>query len=118
RTWNHLNLFTSPLNEASIPGYPKLSALGDTTATLQQRSRSYLDANCFGCHQPGGASPSNWDARYDTPLASQGIVDVLPVNTLGVAGAHVVTSGSTSQSVLFLRMNTVPPDSITMPPIA
>jgi uncharacterized repeat protein (TIGR03806 family) len=118
RTWNHLNMFTTPVNEASISGYPALSAVGDTNASLQQRSRSYLDANCFACHQPGGASNSAWDARYDTPLASQGIVGALPVNGLGVVGAHVVTPASTAQSVLYLRLDTVLPDPITMPPLA
>ncbi len=118
RTWNHLNLFTAPVNEASIASYPALSAVGDATATLAQRSRSYLDANCFGCHQPGGSGSLNWDARYDTPLASQGIVGALPVNALGVVGAHVVTPASTAQSVLFLRLDTIPPDPITMPALA
>ncbi len=121
RTWNHLNMFSAPLTEANIPGYPALSPVSGSTAVLavlQQQSRSYLDANCFGCHQPGGAGSSNWDARYDTPIANQGILNAPAVNTMGVAGAHVVVSGNPAQSVLFLRLDCVPPVATTMPPLA
>ncbi len=118
RTRNHLNLFSAPLNEANISGYPALSAVTDTTATLVQRSRSYLDANCFGCHQPNGVADANWDARYDTPLANQRLINVVPVKNLNVAGAHVITPQSPSTSVLYLRIDTVPPDVNTMPQIA
>lgn len=47
----------------------------DTTASLSDRGRAYLDVNCAHCHQPGGETPIflNTDYRYEVPLDESGI---------------------------------------------
>src|SRR6185369_4559445 len=87
-TWNHIGLFDAALNEAAIPAYDKLVAVTNTAAPLVHRVRSYLDANCSQCHRPGGV-PAQWDARYDTPLQNQNIINGIVANNLGIAGARV-----------------------------
>ncbi|MDB6110083.1 MAG: hypothetical protein JWR69_1833, partial [Pedosphaera sp.] len=115
RTWNHLGLFNPPLNEANISTYSNLVSLTNTAAPLQERVRSYVDANCAQCHRPNGV-PAYFDARFDTPLASQGIVDGNVLNNLGIAGAKVVASGNVSKSIMELRVNST--DANQMPPLA
>ena len=115
RTWNHVGLFDTALNEASIPAYDKLVKVTDTTASLTNRIRSYLDANCSQCHRPGGA-PALWDARYDTPLVSQGIINGTVGTSLGISGAKVVVPQSLAQSIMHVRMNSL--DTFKMPPLA
>jgi uncharacterized repeat protein (TIGR03806 family) len=116
RTWNRLGLFSPAINEAGIAGFPRLSALTDASAPLEQRVRSYLDVNCAQCHRPGGSGPS-FDARYDTPLADQHIVNARAAVTLGLKDARLVKPGDAGQSVLFLRLaNSVP--TVKMPPLS
>jgi hypothetical protein len=73
RAWNHLGLFDVPLNEADLPTFPAHANLADTSATPEHRLRSYWDINCGQCHGPLGIA-ALWDARYETPLALQGII--------------------------------------------
>lgn len=115
RSWNYIGLFGSPLNEASIPGFAALAAVGDTTASLEHRSRSYLDANCAQCHRPGGA-PANFDARFDTALAQQNLIDGPVDNPLGIAFARAVAPASVSRSIVHHRMGLVGANQ--MPPLA
>jgi uncharacterized repeat protein (TIGR03806 family) len=115
RTWNHLGLFTGGIDEQAIAGHPRLSAIEDSGAALEQRARSYLDSNCAYCHRPGGAQ-ATFDARYDTPLANQGLIDGRVNNDLGIAGAEVVVPRDTARSVLYLRIHTDDP-ARRMPPL-
>jgi hypothetical protein len=109
-------MFSSALNETNIPGYAQLVAVTNSAATLEHRVRSYLDANCSHCHRPGGGVNALFDARFDTPLASQGIVNGTVLNNLGIVGARVVAPSDTSKSILFQRDNSLA--DIAMPPLA
>jgi len=116
RTLNHLGMFNTTLIETNIPAYPQSVSVTNTNADLSLRVRSYLDANCAHCHRPNGVQQAFFDARLDTPLASQGIVGGTVGDSLGIPGAQVVAPMSLAQSILYLRMNST--DTTKMPPLA
>jgi PKD repeat protein len=114
RTLNRLGLLNPAINESGISGYAQMSSMTNLSASLQQRVRSYLDANCQACHQSGGDGPT-WDARYDTPLALQHITNYPALFTLGISdNACVVKSKDIWRSVLLARINTTD-QTIQMP---
>ncbi len=115
RAWNHIGLFDTKLDENDIPRFTKLVAVTNNTAPLGIRARSYLDANCAQCHRPGGAE-AFFDARFDTPLEKQGIINGPVANALGVSGAKIVVPGNVSKSILFHRVSIV--GDLQMPPLA
>jgi uncharacterized repeat protein (TIGR03806 family) len=116
RAWNHIGLFSSAVNDAAIPSYAKTVPVTDTNATLELRVRSYLDANCAHCHRPNGGVNAQFDARFDTPLTNQAIINGAVLNNLGINGARVVVPSNTTASVLYLRDSSVA--GIKMPPLA
>lgn len=114
RTWSHLGLFDSPPSELDLPTLSKLFAPGDTNASLQDRARSYLDSNCGYCHRPGGVL-AQWDGRWDTPLASQGLLNVAPLKDLGIPGAKLIQPGDIDHSLIHYRTSTL--GGHQMPPL-
>jgi uncharacterized repeat protein (TIGR03806 family) len=83
---------------ASPTGLAALVEPADTTQSIERRARSYLDANCTQCHQPGGTAFGAWDARASTPLSLTRIVNgpllasgVLPEDRVLVPGDEVHT---------------------------
>ena len=114
RTLNRLGLFFPAINEAAIGNYAQLAPMTNVSASLQERVRSYLDANCEQCHQPGGQGIT-WDARHDTPLAQQNITNYPASFPIGISdNACVVKSQDIWRSTLLLRINTLDQD-IQMP---
>lgn len=114
RAWNHLGLFDATLTEEEIPGMQKLVNVTNASASLETRVRSYLDANCSQCHRPGGAE-AFFDARFNTPMDKQGIINGPIGDPLGIPGAKIVVPDDPSKSVLLQRISMLGP--LQMPPL-
>jgi mono/diheme cytochrome c family protein len=115
RTWSHLDLFNARLDESEIKTFPALANQADTTRSLEDRARSYLDANCAHCHRPHG-TVANFDARYDTPLAQQGLIGGPVLIDERIDHPHVIAPNDRWRSILFMRADTIEP--FKMPPLA
>jgi uncharacterized repeat protein (TIGR03806 family) len=115
RTWNDLGMFLPPLDDAAIPMLQASPALGDVTAPLQDRARSWLDSNCSYCHRPGGAN-AGFDARFTTPFVDQQFLWTPVRDDLGNPGTVVIYPGDPVLSALWQRAAAVGP--IAMPPLA
>src|SRR5262249_54466443 len=60
--WGRRAMFERAPDESAPARLPRLAGLGDESAPLEYRARSYLDANCAQCHRPGGVR-AEFDAR-------------------------------------------------------
>ena len=102
--WNHVGLFDDGPEDEEIADLEKLHHHNDSSASLQERARSYLDANCSYCHRPDGVH-ALWDARYLTPFPDQGIFYGPVLNPLGNPNARVVVPQNLAGSILHHRLN-------------
>jgi uncharacterized repeat protein (TIGR03806 family) len=115
RAWNHAGLFEPEFDEISLRTTPTLARLDDGSRPLEERARSYLDANCSNCHRPGG-TVANFDARYDVPLPKQNLIEGQVLIDEGLDHAHAIAPRDTWRSIVFLRINTL--EGMKMPPLA
>ena len=113
--WNDLQLFAPSLTGTDPSTLPRLAAAGDTSRSLEERARSYLDANCAQCHRPGG-TVAYFDARYPTPPDRQHIVDGPVLIDEGIDRPRVVAPHDIWRSIAYMRVDTL--DDIKMPPLA
>jgi uncharacterized repeat protein (TIGR03806 family) len=117
RTWGYLGMLKPAPVESQIAGLDRLIPIGDHSAPLQDRVRSYLDANCQHCHRPGANIPAAFDARFDTPLARQNLLEAPTVSdTLGIIRPRLVAGNDVARSLLYQRMVQV--ERFKMPPLA
>ncbi len=97
-------------------GLPRLVDPLGTMGSLEARARSYLHANCAGCHR-SGAGQGPQDFRFSLPLSMTNLCNVAPLNgDLGVSGARLITPGAPSRSLVSLRMQAL--GAGRMPPLA
>lgn len=115
RAWNHAGYFSPAIVESTLSTLAKLTPITDTTASAEQRMRSYLDANCASCHRPAGVH-ALWDARIDTPLDDAGIVNGFVGNDLGVTDARVIVPQDLAKSIMHKRLSTAT-ELYKMPPV-
>jgi mono/diheme cytochrome c family protein len=106
------------LDPSTTPtGLPALVAPDNTTQTVEARARSYLDANCAQCHQPGGTALGSIDARASTPLSLAGLINGTLLDNGGDPANRVLVPGDAAHSRLLHRMSATN-GATRMPPIA
>jgi uncharacterized repeat protein (TIGR03806 family) len=115
RAWNHIGLFKQPLNEGDLQKIPTLAAADDKSRSIEDRARSYLDANCSQCHRPHG-TVANFDARFETPLDNQLLVDGPVLIDERIDKPRVIAPHDIWRSIAYMRISTN--DDIRMPPLA
>jgi uncharacterized repeat protein (TIGR03806 family) len=113
--WNKLGLFATALSDKEIAAFPVLAKADDASRSLEDRARSFLDANCAQCHRPGG-TVANFDARYQTPLARQNLIDGPVLINEGLDHPHYISPHDPWRSMIIRRTDTI--DDTRMPPIA
>lgn len=114
---NEIGAFDHNIDVAGLSGILTSRNLADESASLEVRARSYLDANCAGCHQPGGGPRSTFDLRLYTDMADNGLVNGEVIENLGIEGAKVIVPGDPDKSVLYQRIAQVG-TATAMPPLA
>jgi uncharacterized repeat protein (TIGR03806 family) len=92
----------------------RLARADDEAWSREYRARSFLTANCAYCHQPGGGR-TLWDARIQTPLSQQGIINGQVINESS-QGAAIVTPGDLEESAIYRRLAEF--NDSHMPPLA
>jgi uncharacterized repeat protein (TIGR03806 family) len=115
RAWNHAGLFEPQLKEADLQSYAQLARADDSTRSIEDRTRSYLDANCAYCHRPGG-TVAYFDARYDTPLDRQSLIGGPVLINEGIDKPRVIAPNDVWRSVALLRISSL--EGLKMPPLA
>lgn len=113
--WLNLGIFANPFASEDIAGFLKSADIADTTADLETRVRSYLDANCAHCHLPNGVNGA-FDARFPTPIYDQNIVHGLGVSVNTDPGSLIVRPKDHLHSELWIRDNILGDGA--MPPLA
>jgi mono/diheme cytochrome c family protein len=115
RAWNHIGLFDQHFDEAALHSYPKLARSDDNSRSLEDRARSYLDANCSHCHRPNGTVAS-FDTRYDTPMGTQNLIKGEVLIDEGIDNASIIAPNDIWRSIALVRMRTL--EGFKMPPLA
>lgn len=99
--WNQLGIFSERIGPSDV--YPAAAPIADTSATLERRIRSYLDANCASCHRAGGVPTSTMDLRFNQALP---FTNLLGVRTQSPSSGHdreVITPGFHEVSEFWIR---------------
>jgi uncharacterized repeat protein (TIGR03806 family) len=115
RAWNHIGLFDTNLHKTDFNRFPQLARTDDESLPLENRARSYLDANCSHCHRPNG-TVAYFDSRYRTPLAQQNVVNGRVLINERIDDARVIAPNDIWRSILLMRANTT--EAYKMPPLA
>jgi uncharacterized repeat protein (TIGR03806 family) len=114
-TWGQIGLLDVAPDREAVRSSVRLAAIDDETAPLEQRVRSYWASNCSMCHGSVPDIRARWDARYEVPLAEQGVI-LSPSESATDETALLIAPGDLEASVLFLRSRSTLP-GFAMPPI-
>ncbi len=108
-------MFSNRIPDEQFRDLPHLTPPADEKADLADRARSYLDANCSHCHRPGAMPFVSYDARFETPLNRQHMIDIRTVNDYGIDRVCYVKPNDPWRSMVLVRLEHT--DTMKMPPL-
>jgi uncharacterized repeat protein (TIGR03806 family) len=112
-----LSMLEKPPKDGKATGLAKLADPKDERATLDERARAYLHANCAHCHTKWGGGNAYFWLGSELPLDKTATLGTAPQHgDLHVPGAKVIDPGHPERSLLALRMAMLGPER--MPRIA
>jgi uncharacterized repeat protein (TIGR03806 family) len=77
----------------------------DESASLTDRARSYLHANCAHCHRQDGGGSAAIDLRKERSPAETRAIDQVPLlGGFGIEDARIIAPGEPARSVLLYRL--------------
>lgn len=95
---------------------PRLADPYDEGEDLGKRARSYLHANCAGCHQRESGGNSSMDLAFDTGVGDMLVFDVTPQHqTFDLEDPRIISPGNPGRSVMWRRI--VGRGDAQMPPL-
>ena len=111
-------------SQVLVTPYPGQLGSPPASATLDQKARSYLQANCAHCHQPNIVTSTgatimsqfpNFDLRYATGLKNANICNVMTEKGVvpGSTAMKILVPGQPMSSVMWVRMNEPPSEDDT-----
>jgi mono/diheme cytochrome c family protein len=85
--------------------YPRLVDPADRSASLEARARSYLHANCAGCHVEAGGGNSAINLHINTAREAMKLIGIAPLHDrFGLTDARLIAPGAPERSVLYERL--------------
>ena len=99
---DHSRPFSFP---TAVSDLPSLANPADTSRSLEERARSYLQANCANCHVHSGGGNSLINLEHNVKLDAAKLVDEIPLHDqFGISGARLLVPGAPEKSVLLHRL--------------
>ncbi len=78
----------------------------DAQASLEDRARSYLHANCAHCHRTGGGGSAYIELRAEITHAEMKAIEAKPTQgTFEISDAKIIAPGNPYRSTLFYRVS-------------
>ncbi|MEQ9561772.1 MAG: LamG-like jellyroll fold domain-containing protein, partial [Woeseiaceae bacterium] len=115
-TLEHIGMLSTPLPD-EVENLPATVGLDDVHHSATLRARSYLHANCSGCHRGEGPTQSQMDMRFTTPRLSMNVCGVVPsFGNLGIPNAQLLKPGVVNESLIHVRDESRDP-LVQMPPL-
>jgi len=93
---------------------PRLVDPHDPAQPLERRARSYLQANCAGCHIQDGGGNALINLEFTTPLNRTGLLDPPKHLHFDIKKARIVAPGEPERSVLLKRIGTRGPGKMPL----
>lgn len=104
QTLEHIGLFTKPL-PSKPEELPRLANYEDEKLDLNQRSRSYLHANCAHCHMKWGGGNAEFLLLATLDLKDTGTIHTRPgQGTFNIPDARILVPGDPERSMIHHRM--------------
>lgn len=103
-TLDHIGLFTKKL-PAAPEKLAKLVDYKDEKASVDDRARAYLHANCSHCHRKWGGGNAEFQLLATLPVKELGVIDTKPgQGSFDLKDPRILVPGDPARSMIYHRM--------------